>query len=192
MNNLSTIVEQGGLKWTLKCGNILDEPADVLVCSANGSLNLSGGVGADLLGRYGMKMQSELHKIIASRTPRAAKRGEVIQYSDVALPYNAILHAVAVDGWYQTTAAIVEATIRKALTMAGSLGARKVALTALATGFGNLSLANFAEAVQPLLDAQFPPIEEVCICLMEDYRIDELASYLKRSRVEVNGIPNKQ
>jgi hypothetical protein len=29
-----------------------------------------------------------------------------------------------------------------------------------------------------LLGERFPPIEEVCICLMEDYRIKELERYL--------------
>jgi hypothetical protein len=33
------------VRWTVKCGDILDEPADVLICSANIFLNLSGGVG---------------------------------------------------------------------------------------------------------------------------------------------------
>ena len=33
------------MRWTIKHGNILNEPADVLICSANPFLNLSGGVG---------------------------------------------------------------------------------------------------------------------------------------------------
>jgi O-acetyl-ADP-ribose deacetylase (regulator of RNase III) len=67
--------------WTLKHVNIIDEPADVLICSANASLNLSGGVGADLLGRYGTKMQNELYRILAARTPHVARQGEVFAYS---------------------------------------------------------------------------------------------------------------
>ena len=52
------------MRCTLKAGNILDEPADVLVCSANPHLTLSGGVGADLLARYGGRMQSALQDIV--------------------------------------------------------------------------------------------------------------------------------
>jgi hypothetical protein len=41
------------MKWTVKSGNILDENADVLICSANVFLNLSGGVGGAILLRCG-------------------------------------------------------------------------------------------------------------------------------------------
>lgn len=123
-------------------------------------------------------MQKALHQLIATRLPRAARRGEVIPYSDDSLPYLAVLHAVGVDGWYQTTSAIVEETLRTALRMAGEFKARKVALTALATGFGNLSLEEFAVAVKPLMASEFTPVTEVCVCVIEDYRASELAGYL--------------
>ena len=164
--------------WCLKESNILDEPADVLICSANVSLNLSGGVGADLLGRYGTKMQNELHHMIASRTPRAANRGEVFQYMGDELPYKAVLHAVAVDGWYHSTPLIVQEVIEKAFRMAAQYNARKVALTALATGFGDLTLEDFADGVRPLLNRDFPPLDEVCLCLMQAYRLEQLATRL--------------
>jgi O-acetyl-ADP-ribose deacetylase (regulator of RNase III) len=167
------------IQWSLKCCNIIDEPADVLICSANVSLNLSGGVGADLLGRYGIKMQKELHGIIAARSPRAARHGEVFAYSGEELPYRAVLHAVAVDGWYHATSKTVQETIERALRMASTYAARKVALTALATGFGDLTLSDFADAIRPLLAENFLPIEEIAVCLMEDYRLKQLAEALK-------------
>ena len=37
------------MMWTLKRGDILAEQADALVCSANVLLNLSGGVGGEIL-----------------------------------------------------------------------------------------------------------------------------------------------
>jgi O-acetyl-ADP-ribose deacetylase (regulator of RNase III) len=173
-------VKAKSLVWSLKVGNIVDEPADVLICSANVSLNLSGGVGADLLGRFGTKMQNELHRMISSRIPRAAKRGEVFQYSGGELPYKAVLHAVAIDGWYQSTSEIVREVTKKAFGMAMDLNAKKVALTALATGYGNLSLEGFADGIRPLLNQDFPPINEVCICMLEDYRLEKLAAHLCR------------
>jgi O-acetyl-ADP-ribose deacetylase len=179
---VTTLVEKfetGRTQWAVKFGSILDEPADILICSANVSLNLSGGVGADLLQRYGTKMQTELHKIIAWRQPRAAKQGEVIDYVDEVLPYKAILHAVAVDGWYQSSPTIVAEIVRLALERAKTFDGRKVALTALATGFGNLSLEEFADGVRPLLAIDFDPVREVCICLMEDYRANELSEHLR-------------
>jgi hypothetical protein len=62
--------------------------------------------------------------------------------------------------------------------MAAGYESRRVALTALATGFGHLSLAEFAAGIRPLLGQEFPPIENVCICLQEGYRIRELAEHL--------------
>ena len=62
--------------------------------------------------------------------------------------------------------------------MAMGLNAQKIALTVLATGFGNLTLKDFANAVRPLLNRDFTPVREVCICLMEDYRVRELADNL--------------
>src|SRR5262245_50553118 len=96
------------MRWTLRTGNIVDEPADVLVCSANPHLTLSGGVGAELLARYGSTMQTALERIVRQRTPHFLDRGEVIPYSDATLPYRAILHAVAVDGWYESTPQVIQ------------------------------------------------------------------------------------
>lgn len=166
------------MRWTLKTGNIIDEPVDVLVCSANPHLTLSGGVGADLLGRYGPAMQLALEEIVRNRTPHFIPRGEIIPYSDTGLPYRAVFHAVAIDGWYESTPEIVEKIVTEALSMAACREARSVALTALATGFGHLSLAEFAEGIRPILGREFPPIEEICICLLEDYRVRELAEHL--------------
>ena len=45
------------MRWVVKHGDILDEPADVLVCSANVNLSLSGGVGGAFLRRDGPEMQ---------------------------------------------------------------------------------------------------------------------------------------
>ena len=123
-------------------------------------------------------MQAELHKVIAGRTPRAARQGEVIAYAGPELPYKAVLHAVAVDGWYHATPEIVRKTVATAMRMAMELTARKVTLTALATGFGDLTLPDFANALRPLMSMDFPPIEEICLCLMEDYRLAQLADTL--------------
>jgi O-acetyl-ADP-ribose deacetylase (regulator of RNase III) len=171
------------MRWALKTGNIVDESADVLICSANPHLTLSGGVGADLLARHGPAMQAALEQIVKQRTPHFIPQGEVVPYSGAGLPYRAILHAVAIDGWYHSNPQIVERTVAAALRMAATYGARRVALAALATGFGHLSLAEFAKGVRPLVAQEFPPVEEVCICLLEDYRVRELAEHLTAAAV---------
>ena len=66
--------------------------------------------------------------------------------------------------------------MRKSLTAAASLGARNVALTALATGYSRLSMGQFAEGIRPLLSADFPPVDEVIVCARNESDQDELAA----------------
>ena len=167
------------MRWILKTGNLLDVPADVLVCSANPHLTLSGGVGSDALARFGPAMAEGLAEVVRKRSPHFIPRGEVITYSDTSLPYRAVLHAVAIDGWYNSSPQIIQEIVARSLSLAAGFAARRVALAALATGFGHLSLAEFAEGIRPLMAGDFPPVEEVYICLLEDYRISELARYLE-------------
>jgi O-acetyl-ADP-ribose deacetylase len=171
------------MRWTIKAGNIVDEPADVLICSANPHLTLSGGVGADLLARFGLAMQATLQDVVRNRSPHFLTRGEIVPYLGKELPYRAVLHAVAIDGWYDPSPQTIEKITEAALQMASSYGARRVALAALATGFGHLSLAELAQGLQPLLLKDFSPVDEIVICLLEDYRARELASHLPNAEL---------
>lgn len=162
------------MKIYLNQANILDIPADVLICSANVSLNLTGGVGADIVARYGNEMQAELHRQIKDKTPKFAKQGEVYKCFTDGLPYKVVLHAVAVDPMYHSTAEIITNTVREALRISVDYGAETVALTALASGFGDLTLEDFAKGIKPLLDEDFMPIKKVIIPQIEDYRFKEL------------------
>jgi O-acetyl-ADP-ribose deacetylase (regulator of RNase III) len=56
-------------------GDIIELDVDVLICSANVSLNLSGGVGGALMEKYGAELQTELHSHLPanpSRRPRGS------------------------------------------------------------------------------------------------------------------------
>src|SRR5262245_60923923 len=113
------------MRWTVKQGNILDEPADVLVCSANVFLNLSGGVGGEILLRYGEGMQLELRLHLAERGLHFVPQGEVVRCGPCGTPFQAVLHAVAVDGFYQSSPAVIETVVARSLQMAASLGAKR-------------------------------------------------------------------
>jgi O-acetyl-ADP-ribose deacetylase (regulator of RNase III) len=145
------------VKLFLKQANILDIPADVLVCSANVTA-----------------MQGDLHAMLAHRTPRCAQVGEVFVCHTPGLPYLGVLHAVAVDPMYHSTPDVIQATVNKALKIAADLGAQTIALTALASGFGDLSLDGFAEGVRPLLEKEYGSVQRVIIPQIEDYRFQEL------------------
>jgi O-acetyl-ADP-ribose deacetylase (regulator of RNase III) len=170
--------------WKLKHRNILDEPADALICSANVNLLLSGGVGAELLARYGNKMQEALLARLQSRKTHCAQRGEIIPYSSPEIPYRMVLHAVAIDGWYETSPEVITDIVRRSLRSAADGGAGKVALTALATGFGHLTFAEFAQGIKPLFSEQFSSVNEVVICLLLDFQVADLASHLPEIKTE--------
>lgn len=89
-----------------------------------------------------------------------------------------VLHAVAVDCFYGSSPEVVGAVVSKALGMAASLGAAKVALTALATGYGRLPVADFASGLAPALDLEFPPVTEVVVCLRDSGDAEELVAAL--------------
>lgn len=162
------------MHWCVKQGDILNEPADVLICSANVFLNLSGGVGGEILRRFGDSMQRELHKYLADRKLNFVQRGDVVATSPGGTAYKMVLHAVAVDGFYQSSRGVVGDVVERSLKLAAASGARRVALTALATGFGRMSIQDFSEGIRPLLMREFPPIEEVVIVVQNEAKCQEL------------------
>jgi O-acetyl-ADP-ribose deacetylase (regulator of RNase III) len=110
-------------------------------------------------------MQDELHQFLARSGKAFVQPGEVVACGPHGLPVKAVLHAVAVDAFYQSSPQIVHQVVEKSLQMAAGLGARRVALTALATGFGRLSMEKFAEGILPLRTAQYRPLNEVVVCV---------------------------
>ena len=142
-------------------GSILDIEADILVCSANVSLNLTGGVGADIVARYGNEMQFELHGQLKQGEKRYAKQGEVFTCYTKGLPYKAVLHAVAVDPMYHSSIDVIAQVVTRCFEIAREHEAKSIALTCLASGFGDLTLEDFIQGLRPLLDLDWNPIENI-------------------------------
>jgi O-acetyl-ADP-ribose deacetylase (regulator of RNase III) len=165
--------------WCVRHGDVLDVVADVLVCPANVYLNLSGGVGGAFLMRYGPQMQESLWLHLATREVRHVERGDVIEMEGCGSPFRAVLHAVAVDGAYESSSDVVTAVVTKTLRRAAEISAETVALSALGTGYGRLTIKEFARAIRPLLDISFPPIKRVVISLRSQQDAIELGAQLK-------------
>ena len=161
------------MKIYLKQANILDIEADALICSANVCLNLTGGVGADIVSRYGTEMQADLHSILSAKQEKFARPGEVYSVYTKGLPYKVILHAVAVDPMYISSVEIITEVVTKALKICQQHSAKNITLTALASGFGNLELEDFAQGIKNIKE-EFVGIETITIPQIEDYRFKEL------------------
>lgn len=151
------------MRWLVRHGDILDVAADVLVCSANPFLTLSGGVGGALLLRYGASLQTELNDHRARQSRRYLDRGSVVITRPVNAPYTAVIHAVAVNGFYESSPEVITEVTRAAMRAAAECGAHVVALTALATGYGRLSIDQFAHGLLGIMAEDFPPIRDVIV-----------------------------
>lgn len=163
------------MRWLLKHTSLLLEPAEALIVSANPYLNLSGGVGADLLNRYGQAVQTELHYHLKRIGKRYVQPTDVVPTFGGDTPYKVVLHAVAIDAFYDTSPDWVTACYVKALELAAKYEARTIAAAALATGYGRMPMSDFAAGLLPLLGREFPPVEQVTICLTNKAKFDELA-----------------
>ena len=166
------------MRWTIANCDILDRPADVLVLSGNPQLNLSGGAGGAFSQRYGREMQDCMHDYLKSTGKRFVDRGAVIQMPPCNSPYVAVLHAIGVDAFYDSDTDVVTQLIVKSLEMAANLSAKTVSLTAISTGYGRMSMNDFATAVMPITSMTFNPIENVDICVTKPDAADLLSTLI--------------
>lgn len=166
------------MHWYVYHGDLLDVPADVLVCSANVYLALSGGVGGAFLLRYGPAMQEALQQYLLQRVIRHVERGDVITMPPCGSPYRAVLHAVAVDGTYESSSAVVALVLAESLRQSAALGAQTVALAAVATGYGRMPMTDFAVAIRQVIRESFPPLERVTIGLRSSADTEELLALI--------------
>jgi len=111
------------LHLRIRCGDILDETADVLVSSANTNLAMTGGVNGAILARGGKGVQQELKEVLRGTGRDCAEPGTVVRTGPGPLAFRHILHAVAVDAFHESTPALLRRTIERALAEACALGA---------------------------------------------------------------------
>lgn len=135
------------MKLTVTQGDVLDEAVDVLIATGNVKLQMTGGVNGAILERGGASVQQELQAYLKAAGRHWVEAGTVVTTGPGPLSVKHIVHAVAVNGFYEATVESVARTIAAALAEARRLGGRTVALPALATGYGPLSAADFGRAL---------------------------------------------
>ena len=155
------------MELVVEHGDILDVKADVLVCSANPFLTLSGGVGGAFLLRYGREMQERLQRHLSNLGVRHVPPGTLVEMPPCGSPYLAVLHAVAVDGAYHASAVIVCQLLAASVRAAARISARSIAIPALATGYGHMTIEAFADAASSLAGVHAPPVERAILCLRD-------------------------
>ena len=126
-------------------GDVLDCAADILISTANPWLNMSGGVNGAIRERC-PDIQLELRAHLKSIGKSAIPPGTAVRTSAGSLRFSHIVHAVAIDPFYDSSLELVGNTLTAAFDLACSLDARTVSLPALATGYGPMTIADFARA----------------------------------------------
>ena len=147
-------------------GDVLDASADVLISTANPWLNMSGGVNGAICEREA-DIQLELRAHLESIGESAIPATSVVRTSAGALPFSHIIHAVAIDPFYDSSHQIVADTLSAAFDLAVSLGANSVAMPTLATGYGPMTIDAFARAFAGTVFGHYP-IDTVTIVVRSD------------------------
>lgn len=164
------------MRLYLHNSDIFDLKADVLVCSANVSLMLTGGVGADLLKHFpDPNYQEELRSLLCKTTGRKyAEPGSVFSLKPAGAPYKAVLHAIASDPMYHSSKELISNLIKNCLCEAKKLSATSIAFPALATGFGDLTISDFAEAASTALkEMSKSPFDKIYFSIIDKDDFEE-------------------
>jgi O-acetyl-ADP-ribose deacetylase (regulator of RNase III) len=177
------------MKVEILAGNVLDVPADVLISTANPWLQMTGGVNLAIMVRpQGELVYEELQRYLPASGERHVEPGTVVRTGPGPLPVKHILHAVSIDRSYDSSVELVARTIARALTLAREHGARTVSLPALATGFGPLSMEDFATALAQALEQDWTPLEQMKVVLKHEHEADTVRTVF-RSLSVVHHLP---
>lgn len=176
------------MQVTIKVGDVLTAAADVLISTANPWLNLSGGVNGAIREAVGSDLQIELHEYLKQRGLSAVPAGTVVRSNAYSLPFRHILHAVAIDPFYDSSAKVVETAFGKALELALKLQSLTVSSPTLATGYGPISVAEFGTAIAPVLIRNNLAKMSLTLVVRQPDNARELYEALFGAGVPVNGV----
>ena len=119
-------------------------------------------------------MQEALFRYLAERNKKYVEQGTVIAMEPCGSPYRVVLHAVAVDGFYDTTSEVLAAVIKASLEQASQFSVHTVALAALATGYGRKPIEFFGHALESVIHEDFPLIQRVVVGVKQESDADQL------------------
>jgi O-acetyl-ADP-ribose deacetylase len=161
-------------RWHIKRGDILDHPADGLLCSANPSLNLSGGVGGAFALRYGPAMQVFLHDYLHSLSLRHIRPGDAVIAPSCGSPFKAIAHAVSIDVFYDTDVETIIRTYDAAIRGLAELRCCTIAAACLGCGYGRVTDDTFASIAELLQRMHYSGVTEITLVTTNAGLVDRL------------------
>jgi O-acetyl-ADP-ribose deacetylase (regulator of RNase III) len=149
--------------WTTAVGELLDATADALICPANPQLNLSGGVGGAFQLRYGHAMQDFLHGWLKDRDLQYVNPGDTVVAPPCGSHFRAVVHAVAIDAFYDTSLVFIRDAYAKAFAAIAEMKCDSVASACLACGYGRLTPDVFISAMRGVIGSHMPGIANITL-----------------------------
>jgi O-acetyl-ADP-ribose deacetylase (regulator of RNase III) len=132
---------------------------------------MSGGVNGAILARGGHEVQKELEAEFRTGGRGFVDPGTIVRTGPGPLQVKHILQAV-VDMSYNSSVELIARLLRSALEEAARLRAKTVATPAIATGYGPLTMLEFAQACKTALAHPSQGIEELRIVLRDKEDVD--------------------
>ena len=169
-------------QWAASVGDILTAKTDALICSANPQLNLSGGVGGAFALQFGEGMQQFLRHWLKQSGQHFVQPGTIVIAPPCGSSYKAVIHAVAIDSLYDTSAEIIRTTYENSFAALSNSDCRTVAAACLACGYGRASPQTFIKAIQPLLSRSWPSIDRVEFISRDAETIEMVQSEILKTR----------
>jgi len=169
----------GNMRIDFDLGDVLDAETDVLISTANAHLNMSGGVGGAILQRGGMDVQSELWNYLRSTGRPVIDPGSVVRSGPGPLKFKYILHAVTVNVFYESSIDVIKNCIIKSLMNSATARMSSVAMPSLGTGYGPLSLEEFAEALRHAVSRDWSALSRLVVVLRRSEDVDVVRNILK-------------
>jgi len=165
------------MRTCVKVGDVLAEASDVLISTANPWLAMSGGVNGAIREQC-PEIQDELNTHLQRNSVKALPAASVVVTSAGTLPFQSILHAVAIDPFYDSSVELVQQTLTTAFRSAADLGARTITMPTLATGYGPMSIHDFALAFRNVVGDEFA-LDKVTIVVRSQQNADTISSVLE-------------
>ena len=164
------------MRVTVEQGDVLETAADILISSANPWLNMSDGVNGAILQRC-PEIQEELRTQLGKLGVQAVPATSVAITSAGNLPFDHIIHAVAIDPFYDSSKQILSDILQAAFKLAELHKAKSVSLPTLATGYGPMTIEDFVVVFADIVVGKFS-IPKVKLVLRTEENVATVRSIL--------------
>ncbi|GEM_PF-457737 len=174
------------MELILKVGDLLDEEADAILVSADPMLDLSHGLGGAILSRGNEGVQRELNEHLARLRlgTNLVTEWTVVRTSAGNLRARHLLHCVVVVGFYCPSTESIARVVRAALDRAVELGCRSVAMPAIATGYGEATITEFAKALSKAIGVHGLALDQLTVVVRKPEELVALRRDLDGSRTK--------